>query len=343
MGDGNKKIEITQDFLEKHRSNTRKYMHLLSKNNENPSSIQETLNRIESKFGVSIKRSGSQEVPQEQVRKSDDESLQDFIKQIRAKYLPVNDPNNEIPVNQATFEPLIDLSEGGNNREKAQEGVKVQIIQELVGLELEKDKTVYGVERFKEFEGFKKNREETSGFDKGLSKGDKGKVLEEELKGKEKEKNEEDNVLLLSDLVSETPVPHFSPVNKPPRAKTHDEPIHEPEKDEANRTFNENSMTMSFRRVHAEQLINSAISEVITSRLKIQKKPVSSSKVFSFEHFLNSGKVKFAPVKKVFHPDQGVRRPEVLQKLLLRKEQILKELEKLDKEKSEILMFMGKS
>lgn len=339
MEDDNKKIEITQDFLEKHRNNTRKYMHLLSKNSENPSSIQETLNRIESKFGVSIKRSVSQEVPQEQVRKSDDESLQDFIKQIRAKYLPVNEPNTEVSVNQAKFEPLIDLSDHDKGKDKVQEGVDGQIIQEFVGLELEKEKSVYAGGRPKEFEGFKKNREDFYSFNKDLFK-DKAQVLEE--KPKIQNKSEDDNVLLLSDLVSDTPVPHFSPVHKPPRAKTYDEP-HEAEKDESNRTFNENSMTMSFRRVHAEQLINSAISEVITSRLKIQKKPVSSSKVFSFEHFLNSGKVKFAPVKKVLHPDQGVRKPEVLQKLLLRKGQILKELEKLDKEKSEILMLMGKS
>lgn len=345
MGDGNKKLEITQDFLEKHRNNTRKYMHLLSKNNESPSSIQETLSRIETKFGVSIKRSSSQDLPQEPNKQSDDGSLQDFIKQIRAKYLPSGNISTEIFANQSKLEPLIDLSEkyaDAKGNEKKEENKKTEIFQDLLGLELESTKTVHEAEKVGEkiwnFEESRKKRENFNdlGGGQGQSTVKKLEILKSEKKVGELDESQ--NVLLLSDLVSEAPVPHFSPVNKPPRTKINDESLHDQEKDEANKTWNENSMTMSFRRVHAEQIINSAISEVIATRLKIHKKPAKVSKVASFDHFLNSGKIKFAPSKKILNTKN-----EVLEKLLIRKAQILKELEKLDKERSEILLLMNKS
>lgn len=103
MADASKKIEITEDFLEKHRNNTRKYMHLLNPSKEKSENLQETLSRIESRFGISTKRSQSLDSQSESIRVSDDKSLQDFIKQIREKYLS--------PSEVSIKAPLIDLSD----------------------------------------------------------------------------------------------------------------------------------------------------------------------------------------------------------------------------------------
>ena len=109
MVDANKKIEITEDFLEKHRSNTRKYMHLLNSSKEKSESLQGTLSRIESRFGVNIKRSQSNDTPTEHIRFSqDDKSLQEYIREIRQKYLSPADP--PVSFTPSLSEPLIDLS-----------------------------------------------------------------------------------------------------------------------------------------------------------------------------------------------------------------------------------------
>ena len=99
---------------------------------------------------------------------------------------------------------------------------------------------------------------------------------------------------------------------------------------------------MSFRRAHAEQILSAAIGEVISSRLKIQKKVISQNpnnglKNFSFESFLNSRKVKFAPLKKTINIDMVYKEDIILQKLLQRKEQIIKEIETLAREKQKLM------
>ena len=367
MADDRKKIEITHDFLEKHRSNTRKYMHLLSKANDKPDSIQETLTRIESKFGLNIKRSNSHEVPQIKEKTQETESVQDFIKQIRAKYLTSDEPAQELAASLAFQKPLLDFDQEKTEIRRN----KSEVMKDLIGLEIRFDKVdEVNLERRTRVELEEKvvevnfgkggmgakdleinnQRFEHLGKEKGVFEGSndlkkqvKGlrsneKVKDQKVTTQLPQKNnriinkdlsfEEDNELLLSDLITDPSASHFSPVNKPPRSKVTDE-IHEvPHVHDINRSLNENSMSMSFRRVHAEQLLNSALSEVISARLRIKKKPQNPSKSFSFETFLNSGKVK---------------NDEVLKELLWKKEMVLKEIDILDKEKIEILDLMNKS
>lgn len=382
MADDLKKIEITHDFLEKHRSNTRKYMHLLSKANEKPDSIQETLTRIESKFGLNIKRSNSHEVPQVKEKTQETESVQDFIKQIRAKYLTSDEPAQELAASLALQKPLLEFDQEKTEIRRN----KSEIMKDLIGLEIRFDK--------KDEESLDRRTRNDLPEREIVVEGNKGGVAAEDFEGKDKrfdylvkekgnvagnneivrqeqgiksiekvkeqkhtpilpQKNnriiskdlsfEEDNELLLSDLITDPPASHYSPVNKPPRSKVVDEIHEEPHVHDINRSLNENSMSMSFRRVHAEQLLNSAISEVISARLRIKKKPQIPSKNFSFETFLNSGKVKFAPLKKVVNFDQIFKNDEVLKELLWKKEMVLKEIDILDKEKIEILDLMNKS
>ena len=316
MVDTNKKIEITEDFLEKHRNNTRKYMHLVSSGRDTPENIQETLSRIESKFGVSLKRSQSQENPKESIRVSSDEkSLQEFIKQIREKYLG---PTESLRiVSPSISEPLIDLSP-----------VKASLINNT-SQKLSTENKLLQEKTIKQI--FVPN---------DLLNLDYPNTT---IPIKTPIKKTQDSALELSDLISEPSPIQISPYNKPPRTRhILEESLHEtPEKEDNNKTIYDNSMSMSFRRIHAEQIISTAISEVITSRLKIQKKRNSprnnNGKPFSFEKFLNSGKVKFAPLKKTISIEQVYKDDKTLQKLLQRKEEILKELDYLTQEKQKLL------
>ena len=321
MVDGNKKIEITEDFLEKHRNNTRKYMHLLNAGKEKSENLQETLSRIESKFGVSIKRSLSQDTQIEHIRASSDEkSLQDFIKQIRQKYLS---PSDSLPISliqtdlrltikslnnaELNSEPLIDLS-------------PVKLLTEKPAKDLQTTQ----------------NKEKPESLlDLEIPLITPKKTQENQIKTEND--HHLDNALQLSDLISE-PV-QGSPFHKPPRTKHNIDEI--AEKEDNNKTLNENSMSMSFRRAHAEQIINNAISDVITNRLKIFKKRPSprnsQNKLFSFENFLNSGKTKFAPLKKSVSVEQIFKEDSELQDLITRKEQILNELQFLAEEKEKLI------
>ena len=304
MVDGNKKIEITEDFLEKHRNNTRKYMHLLNAGKEKSENLQETLSRIESKFGVSIKRSLSQDTQIDHIRASSDEkSLQDFIKQIRQKYLS---PSDSLPIS-LNSEPLIDLS-------------PVKLLTEKPAKDLQTTQ----------------NKEKPESLlDLEIPLITPKKTQENQIKTEND--HHLDNALQLSDLISE-PV-QGSPFHKPPRTKHNIDEI--AEKEDNNKTLNENSMSMSFRRAHAEQIINNAISDVITNRLKIFKKRPSprnsQNKLFSFENFLNSGKTKFAPLKKSVSVEQIFKEDSELQDLITRKEQILNELQFLAEEKEKLI------
>jgi hypothetical protein len=314
MVDSNKKIEVTEDFLEKHRNNTRKYMHLLNNTNEKSGNLQETLSRIESKFGVCIKRSQSLDRLNEGVKDSDP-SLQEFIQQIRQKYLAPADPLPLPLQNPLITEPLIDLSA---SIPKTPSEPPKPLDNPLKTLETPLENLWNPPQTILDLQ-----------------------IPPVPLKPQEKK----DTALKLSDLSSETPTPQLSPYSKPPRSKHFDDLLQEiPEKEDNNKTFNENSMSMSFRRIHAEQILNNAISDIITSRLKIHKKKNSPknppNKIFSFENFLNAAKNKYAPLKKTVSIEQVYKQDNVLQNLLTRKSEIISQIEAIQKEKEKLLKMM---
>jgi hypothetical protein len=231
---------------------------------------------------------------------------------------------------------------------------KSEVIPEILGLEAsfpeEKKSTFVQVGSFSLSEksekrvnlekSVQKTRKSEKSFEKVNFFHEKREENFEKL-GKSEQLTIEDNALLLSDLISEVPSVH-SPLSRPPRSKVSEEGHEEHCKEDINRSLHENSMSMSFRRVHTEQLLNSAISEVITSRLGIRKKPQNNPGVFSFESFLNAGKLKFAPLKKVVNFDLVFKNDEILKGLMMRKEKVLKELERLEDEKVKVLELMNK-
>ena len=119
------KVGITDEFLEKHRSKTRRYMDLLKlEPKKTTKTSSETLSRIQTKWGLDKKLS---QEPRSETRVSYDEnSIQEFIKKVRLKYLkpqesqehtPRSSSNSQTPKapqkpDQTDFleTPLIDLS-----------------------------------------------------------------------------------------------------------------------------------------------------------------------------------------------------------------------------------------
>lgn len=189
-----------------------------------------------------------------------------------------------------------------------------------------------------------------------------------------KESSPFDGALSIDDLVSE-PADYTSPqhnsavpkldlsssANKPPRKRSLDSSdMHQitPDKDENNRSFNENSMSMSFRRANAEHIISSAISDIIgkhlgLSRPKVTKKPKekeSKPSIPTFDQFLHDlskrntkdeipvkNISRFSPIVKTVNMEKIYQDDEILQILNLREKSALNELQELEKEKLAIL------
>ncbi|CAG9309916.1 unnamed protein product [Blepharisma stoltei] len=353
-----------EKLVEKHRNNMSKYRHLLNQPVKDKSSNpQDTLSRIESKFGISLskKQADEEEKRLSESRVVTDEKIKIWIQEIRNKYrptettssltskeaTPIASPKNDIENDHLidftpVKAPLIDLTPTKHEKETTPTSSPNKTLLELEGLEIPpiKQKVEKYIDYSKEIND--------SPFDGALS-------IEDLVSEPGEFQSPSSNLIPKLDLSGSA--------HKPPRKKSldtsdsHIQPISD--RDEHNRSFNENSMSMSFRRANAEHMISKAISDIITKNLGISlhraskkaEKPVEKSPILSFDQFLADASrevqtiptkipSRFSPIVKTVNIDKIYQEDSILQQLTSREKSILIELQELEKEKAKLLSML---